>query len=228
MKAVKVIFSIVFGVSLLSFPGCKPEAEKEYGRAGNILEEGKTWSYVDAYVYPNPNNEGNYHGTTHVCYVEGETEIDGVVWKKAYSSIWGSMGLYRQEGQRIYKYVFDFDFGPICIFDFDKTVGDVLYLREQKTATVVRVFDSVFGQDSQKAERRCMELLFDGGGKDLWVEGIGSLSCGFFSSTRISSLDRTQIYSLLCCEKDGISLYKNAVFDTCFMEGDLQDFLSGE
>ena len=224
MKAVKVIFSIVFGVSLLSFPGCKPEAEKEYGRAGNILEEGKTWSYVDAYVSTRPNGELYYKCFTNTLHIEGEIEIDGVVWKKAYSSIWGPMVFFRQEGQKVYEYVTDFDFGPICIFDFDKTVGDVLWA----TATVVRVFDSVFGQDSQKAERRCMELLFDGGGKDLWVEGIGSLSCGFFSSTRISSLDRTQIYSLLCCEKDGISLYKNAVFDTCFMEGDLQDFLSGE
>ena len=72
------------------------------------------------------------------------------------------------------------------------------------------VFESIFGQDARK--RKCLAVhRLRREIKDIWVEGIGSLTAGmeYFQSSLAGE------YSLLCAEENGSNLYQNPEYNTC-------------
>lgn len=187
---------ILYLSCFIAFISCKPSEDENRGKAGIILEDGKEWLCGMTF------SSGDFcppGGDTLVWKLSGDTVINGQLWKKAYASDM-FQGFFRQDGEKIYEYITSFDFGPLCIFDFDKKEGDEIGLRYQQTAVVSRVFDTLF----ENTKRRCMELIFQNGKRDFWVEGIGSLTYGCFASSNPS----TNEYFLISCKKDGETLYQ--------------------
>lgn len=200
----------------LAFTACnKPEEEDNMqGRAGYILEEGRTWS---KFSY---SNETFFKKCgTFVSWIEGDTNMDGETWKKIYSTTElndTSLVFYRLEDEKLW-YKHDAEHTPCLMADFGVRKGDVIPNQGMSDArlNVVRVFDTVLPGSSGKLVRaieveegRSME-------RDIWVEGIGSLQRGL--SPTFNVVGGWRYHYILCSEgKDG-SQYRNPLFNTCYV-----------
>ena len=191
--------AIMLGVS------CKPEEEPLYGRAGDLLEEGKVWSELHIWeVMPGC----EWFAETTLFWIEGDTVIEGRVWKKYYYAAKDSApGLSSPA------------------------------IRGEQGVAVVRVYDTVLTGGRGRLLRAMDVVALEGGDagrwagvrqvKDTWVEGIGSLTGGLNLVFREDGWSGWQTMDfILCCGKGDELLYQNSVFGTCRID-DFKDIPDG-
>lgn len=233
----------LFGAIMLGV-SCKPEEEPLYGRAGDLLEEGKVWSELHIWeVMPGC----EWFAETTLYWIEGDTVIEGRVWKKYYYAAkdYCNEGCFnyflRQEGERLYGAEYSRDgFFEALLFDFGKKEGDMMRIAAiggEQGVAVVRVYDTVLTGGSGRLLRAMDVVALEGGDagrwagvrqvKDTWVEGIGSLTGGLNLVFREDGWSGWQTMDfILCCGKGDELLYQNSVFGTCRID-DFNDIPDG-
>ena len=233
----------LFGAIMLSF-SCKPEEEPMYGRAGDLLEEGKVWSSLHLMeVMPGRERLAE----TKLYWIEGDTVIEGRVWKKHYYAATDNCSerrfnhFLRQEGEKLYAAAYSWKgFSEGLLFDFGKKEGDtmrVVAVGGELGVAVVRVYDTVLPGGDGRLLRAMDVVALEGGDvgqwagvlqvKDTWVEGIGSLTDGLNFVFRMYGLAGWQTMDfVLCCGKGDELLYQNSAFGTCRID-DFEDIPDG-
>ncbi|MBD5397049.1 T9SS type A sorting domain-containing protein [bacterium] len=176
----------------------------------DFFTEGKTWSVIEM-GWPYLLDSGYTVRESENMRVDGEVDTLGFVWKRIVHDN-GNPLLYRQDGQKIYGFN---EFDSIYLhFDFGLQKGDTVltynYLPDYYV--VDSVFETTFGQEARRRKCLAMQSLTFERVKDIWVEGIGSLSAGMLYNHSRMSGGRP---SLLCVEENGSNLYRNPEYNTC-------------
>ena len=181
----------------------------------DFLDEGKLWTVCHQI-------SGLESPMNYLYFFEGDTSIDGVLWKKMFSAKQedGSDArkddLYRQEGGKIYVKTT----GPdALLFDFSLGTGDTVMVHNFEHLVVDRIFDTVFEPDGQTF--RCWKVRYahedaETAPWDLWVEGMGSIAFGpARSSVTMVGVRQADV---LCLYQDGERIYQNSEFNTCYIQ----------
>lgn len=228
---------LLVGVALL-VASCKPEEEPLYGRAGNLLEDGKVWSGLYVYrAYSTPSMLECAEPTRR--WIGGDTVVEDLIWKKSFRAESGDTShvvfdcLLRQEGDKLYGRFVN-GLGdvkmPKLIFDFGKKAGDTLFLGWTRSEVVVLdVYDTVLPGGNGRLQRAMDVLLLRGSVgiwedaiqmHDTWVEGIGSMTAGL--DLKYTATGWPGMEFVLCCETEDEWLYQNPAFGTCYID-DFED-----
>lgn len=190
-----------------------------------VVEDGKRWNVLNTLEGPSPSPQ---HRTTTSYMLDGDTILDGVAYKKLYSTTkedlvdlkFACVLRESPSGQVYYRKVkldhtiegyertlYDFSLEPggsVCVF------GDNLCM------SLVAARDTVYGNDGVTRKMQLMQYIENGVTLDLyetWVEGIGSelglLSVG---SLTLSGGE----YNLLCYYEDEDLIWQHPDFDVCY------------
>lgn len=214
-------FGILFLLAVLFTPlSAQNDTIEDY------LKENKVWS-VNRII-----TGGLAYRWMDILWFEGEEEKDGYVWKRYYTSRKEDRsdaklsGWMRQEGRKVYMYSEGYDSCSnfYLLFDFGLEEGDTVEVSPMDRLVAHRVFDSVL--EEGKGSRRCIKVRLttvdpqgpeDGGGWDLWVEGIGSMKNGISISSLCFS---GSVGQLLCVQDEEGYLYQNPDYPDCFIPGE--------
>ena len=192
-------------------------ASFSYAQEEDYLEEGKKWtmqSLVSGMMF-----DGGYVNY-YTFSILDEVEKFGYVWKRS-STAGSDFLLYRQEGKKIWavNQYSKMHIVPFLMFDFGLGKGDTAHLYVDTVwhiddAWIVEdVFDSVF--EPGQAARRCQSvyLMKYPDRKDLWVEGIGSLTNGL---TYMPDNTVGGFAELICLQTSAKEvLYRNSNYKEC-------------
>lgn len=209
----KKIMCVLLGISVLAFLSSLYAQQEEY------LEDGKVWSVLSV---SGPSVEERW---TYTVSVFGAEERGGHIWKRSRTDELEFL-LLRQEGKKIWA-IYPYDDGgmdtvPFLMFDFGLKKGDTAHLyvdtiQHRDDAWIVEsVFDSVL-ETGQEA-RHCQQvyLMNRPETKDVWVEGIGSLTNGLTYSP-VGFLRGPS--ELICVQKaTGDVVYHNKKYPSCYID----------
>lgn len=187
------------------------------GTEEDYLEEGKKWtmqSLVSGMMF-----DGGYVNY-YTFSILDEVEKFGYVWKRS-STAGSDFLLYRQERKKIWavNQYSKIHTVPFLMFDFGLGKGDTAHLYVDTVwhiddAWIVEdVFDSVF--ESGQTARHCQSvyLMNYPDRKDLWVEGIGSLTNGL---TYMPANTVGGFAELICLQTSAKEvLYRNSNYREC-------------
>ena len=160
-----------------------------------LVVEGRTWSIVSLIPTESPESESTpgyykdikgrwgrdvFGGSTYT--IQGDTIMDGIVYKKLLSTNGDFCCGLREEEGRIYKRAWAWDpTGPeVLFFDFNLQSGDIIKdpVDELFLLQVKQVKNVMIGGKS----RRCLEMWYYEEGveiteglADYWIEGIGCM-----------------------------------------------------
>ncbi|MDE5608932.1 MAG: T9SS type A sorting domain-containing protein, partial [Bacteroidales bacterium] len=181
-------------------------------------EEGKVWSMRSV---AGPSVDARW---TYTVSIGSEVERCGHIWKRSRIDEQEFL-LLRQEGKKIWAlYPYDdggLDTVPFLMFDFGLKKGDTAHLYVDTTKhrddvwVVEDVFDSVFelGQEPRHCQR--VYLMKRPETKDIWVEGIGSLTNGMTYSPSDFLRGPSE---LICVQKaTGDVVYHNKKYSYCYI-----------
>ena len=125
---------------------------------------------------------------------------------------WTEIDSYiREDSQRVYYKSND---EPRLLYDFGLNAGDEIELRSTTYSVDSVKYLSIFNNEKRKHIYLSIISPPDYGFV-VWIESIGS-NCGFFENRGNIMYGGTNI--LLCCEENGIYLYKDTTYNTCFFE----------
>ena len=187
-----------------------------------LVAEGKQWNVVYTYVPWPP-----VHRVTDAYKVEGDTVVEGTVYKKLLTTQsqqytnWGLCGLMREtdEGQVFYRsYGSNHTFGAeTMLYDFSMQPGDSIYYNQYYGLVLLRKSDTILDDgnirkrlDFQYKEEGYLEDKYE-----TWIEGIGS-ELGLLHAGSLSMVGGT--YDLLCYYDDDDLIWHNPLFNSCYID----------
>lgn len=187
-------------------------SQTSFGQQNRMDEENRQWAVMISAAGIDPIYLPQVKTLT--SYLKGDTAINGVTYKKVYSSYKRDLsesmisGCIRQNNEQVF-YLPAGDTEEKLYFDFSLKTGNTFVLDD-----ITRTVSSI-GELSVNGTNHKMLTLLCGSKQEYWVEGIGSLSTGIFS-------DRIEVggaeYQLLCCHQGETLLYMNEVYDDCYLE----------
>ena len=189
------------------------------GAQETLLHPDRLWSMVNVNCQP----WGNAF-TSHYLKLGGDTIIDGIDYRKLdYStdesqSEWLDYGGYIRETAdgKVFYTRLGVDEG--LIYDFGATLGDTVHVMNHELVPeplqmVVILEDSILLEDGW---HRMLVLEDDDyPGAETWIEGVGSLS-GLVKSCLNAFGSACGDYDLLCTSDDGIDIYINTEYPSCW------------
>lgn len=182
-----------------------------FSQTNVMINEGKQWSVMISGMGMEPPNRPV---TTKISILQGDSVINGVVYKKIYSTLHEDLsdltldGCIRQNGKQVF-YLPLVCHKEILYFDFSIEVGDIFTL-DGIERTVVSTGNITINNTSLKTI-----TLQHGTLKDYWIEGIGSTINGIFSNHFIMAGAKEL---LLCCHKKNTLLYINKDYNECYIQ----------
>lgn len=182
-----------------------------------LLEDGKQWNYRIAY--------GNQVFTDSMS-ITGDTLIDGQLYKKVIND-WASMDslLLLREDTTARQVYFLLDSTEYLLYDFSLELGDTVTiystlpgngdLNFNPLQVTVSLVDTIVDLNNISRKRLWLNIpptpsFFIAGP---WVEGIGG-ETGFVPISNNISIALTP--TLLCAWSDGVQIYTNDSFDSCY------------
>lgn len=176
------------------------------------IYESKQWSTLTFAPVP----PEDYSEATIISFLKSDTIINDVNYFTIYQTENEDLsdakfsGLcIRQEGDKVYHYNTQTQ-KELLLFDFSKKVGDEFTYYDGIQAKITNIY-TFYGAD--RIGRRAFQLVANDGGRDEWVEGIGSM---------LNGIQRPCIswvgvgFKLLCCRDNNRQLYQNTEYNTCF------------
>jgi hypothetical protein len=149
-------------------------------------------------------------------FFQGDTVIDAESYHKLYSNDSLSVsyvGGMREIDQKVYFYYKECS-NPVLLYDFGLNAGDTIPLAcelcyfDGPLSMMVTSVDSVFIEGTGYRKR----INFDY--SQSWIEGIGSTAGLLYPY--YSCFTCTCFLELVCFEQDGLTLYRNEDFMSCF------------
>ena len=133
-----------------------------------IAMDGKEWHIRSGF---------HIYYSDHHIWIDGDTIVNGVSCKKMYTltkELYDEgketleVGYCRQDGAKFYK-------NGRLLFDLSLQVGEVM------SSSDYEVVDAGYFVTKDGVSRKCLTVEYDGG-KDVWVEGFGSLEMGIYDN----------------------------------------------
>ena len=142
-----------------------------------IVEDGKQWNVLFTYPWSPPEPAHKY---TDIYKIEGDTLLDGVEYKKLYTTRdeqltnWQFCRALREEGRKVYVYESG---NERMLYDFSMQVGDTICVHDdgnghQYSMVVIEIGETLVGDEPR--QEIVLEYPF-AGVTETWIEGIGSL-----------------------------------------------------
>lgn len=167
-----------------------------------MLVEGRTWLAVDF--------QQNKRCVMD-CSVEGDSIIDGVVWKKIHSVIRGYVNveddyLAREQDKKVIsRRLLNGEYVETVIMDFNLTEGTNYKFQETSTS----ISESIFTVNGKNYRRLIVyNPLKHTDIYDMWVEGIGKWTDTIEIDGEIFT------FQLISCYDNGVSIFKQRDFMT--------------
>ena len=177
-----------------------------------VVQEGRQWA--TRFWSANPNTRIY----TETYRMEGDTVINQLTYKKIYyykTPDLSDRKLFhyacRQDKQKVFIY-FYYTQDEALFFDFSLENGD-LFEEESRSYRVFSVHDTLLNDG---VTRKCIHLkdITREDNIKIWVEGLGSLEKGISWET----FDRVgRSGDLLCCHQNGVQIYRNPDYNSCFV-----------
>jgi hypothetical protein len=202
---------LLAGYSLLSFAAIAQSGSM-------IVEDANLWSTVDIHCQP----EGSNYSTYFIRFDE-DTLINGLNYKvirrcnEEYLINWDDYGFIREDNEnRVFLR------SPVdeegLIYDFGVQPGDSLqarniFLNNDTLQFVVLSVDSVLLLNGYKKRITLYEYLNQK--EEVWIEGLGSYY-GILNSCNNSYGTACGLYEALCYERNGMMIYENPNYETCY------------
>lgn len=183
-----------------------------------IVDNANIWSTVDIHCLPN----GTSYSTYFIKF-ESDTVIEGFNYQKVKRCneedqlTWDDYGFIREDAEhRVFLRPPDYYEG--LIYDFGVETGDTLearniYLNNDTLHFVVVNVDSVLLLDGYKKRVILYEYLNEK--EEVWIEGLGSYF-GILNSCNNSYGSACGVYEALCYENNGVMIYENPAYTTCY------------
>ncbi|MGM0407861.1 MAG: hypothetical protein ACQERU_07740 [Bacteroidota bacterium] len=211
----KVAITLLIIVALSIFC-CTKEKDNELSNYHSFIGQGKIWS--NGLLGYDSSEDEYYPVKSDYIKIGYDTIIEGNNWYTVQKSNdknhekWENWGYIREDSKKIY---YKWNEEIKLLYDFGLNTGDEIELM----STTYSV-DSVKYLPILNNEKRKHIFLSinnsSSSGYVVWVESIGS-NCGFFENT-----GNTQSFGglnkLLCCEVNGIYLYKDSIFNMCYFD----------
>lgn len=178
-----------------------------------MLEEGNVWNTV-TYNYPEPKTI-----TNRTYEITGQQIIGGIT----YYSVTGNC-LMRDENGKVYAYNENEGIDEL-LFDFTLEVGDEIFLDPNNPPSCYEIggiyyegapiiVSSVYNEFLAGANRKVIELEYEGILSETWIEGIGTLNG--FQPYGFTHFDGGS--SLSCFTTNGVTYYFNG-YTECIILG---------
>lgn len=230
MIAIKVLITfILVGVCFLVSGQPYPDINKTDQKAQissdlifPLVKEGMEWSVT---IHGSGGSPPPYSYTyTSTRYkLMGDSLLNGLNYKKFYYCneeipvTWNYAGLMRETPEgKVYFWNHSHNI-DVIEFDFSLEEGDTMtYWWPDSTFSKVFVFqkDSVLINGFYHDRLKISNQMYSPWIIDTWIEGVGSLVCGYSSYPDIIL---GSVYELLCAFDNNIQLYQNPNLPYCFM-----------
>jgi len=188
------------------------------GQENKLITENRVWSYLQDNCAP-----GVIEYKSFYTRLRGDTLINGITYKRVQlaedesADQWKYTDEFvREQENRIY-YLNTLLEGESLIYDFNLEVGEEVTvwnpLEPDGLNLIVTKIDSVLIHDGY---HKRLELIIDEfSSPEYWIEGIGS-EYGLLNSGGGVFLGICGNYLLLCATIDGLQIYQNPNYQTCF------------
>ena len=190
-----------------------------YAQQNQIVEPWKLWANLHAYCHSN----GTEYTTDYIRF-EGDTLINGVLYKKVWQSedenqnTWIFYGYYiREENEKVYlKPMFE---NENLLYDFSlQGVGDTVTIFNPLTTSPLHLtlseIDSVETTDGWRIRWKLMADGYEN--PEYWIHGIGSMSGVLNSGTAVFG-GLCGSATLLCEHERDTLIYQNPDFGSCYI-----------
>ncbi len=175
-----------------------------------LVQEGKMWSNTKA----GTENINNYR--SYWIKFQGDTLINDLEYKKVLQaddllhSDWYENGYIREDAANQKVYLYDkYSNEDMLLYDFRLEPGDSILTGDGESyAKAESVIYETFGNSNDTLK----QIYFDSG--SVWIEGIGSLWGVLEGLNAFYMLG--EITELVCYYENGVLVYHNPDFETCF------------
>lgn len=184
----------------------------------SFIAQDKIWSNGQL-AYDFSTNQP-YPGRSEYIKIGYDTIISEINWSKVYCSFdknhenWEDWGFIREDSQKIYSMGYNNE--PKLLYDFSLNTGDEIELRYTLTVDSVKYLPIL---NNEKRKHIFLSIKNSSSSAYVvWIESVGS-SSGFFMNTgNIGLIGGSHI--LLCCEENGIYLYRDSTYDVCYFDSE--------
>lgn len=177
-----------------------------------LIETGKTW---------NMSTTLNFSSQTTTSYkFEGDSTINGTTYKKLFATQdsvragWYLDELLREEENGKVYQLNRYTLEEYLLYDFSLEEGDT-FIGSFNGCTIslpVQSVDSVTLNNDEKRKRISFETYAT---DEIWIEGIGSLN-GLLNPGYYQCIADVY-YELLCYKEDGVLIYDNPYYESCYI-----------
>lgn len=190
-----------------------PALQSTYGQEQPWISAGKQWSTL---VRPSVSPE-YYHEWTTTSFLKSDTIINDLHYFNIYTTEnedlaeakWSGLCI-RQDGDKVYHYNTKSQ-QELLLFDFSKEYGDEFTYYDGVQVKVTAAYTYI---DINGIRRRAINIVsVDGGGRDEWIEGFGSMQNGI-GQPCLSKAGTG--YKLLCCRNNKQQFYHDPDYKTCY------------
>ncbi len=214
-----IIISVLLTVIVISLPCCSKDNDNNSNYYSFIVQD-KIWS--NGLLGYNSSTNQYYPVKSDYIKISYDTTISGIKWFKVYKSYdknhenWEVWGFIREDSQKIY-YRWDNNNEPKLLYDFSLSIGDEIEL-----LSITYSVDSVkYLPILDNKKRKHIFLSIKNSSSSayvVWIESIGS-NAGFFENTG-NTQSLGGLNKLLCCEENGIYLYRDSTYDVCYFDSE--------
>lgn len=204
----------------------------------SLLEPTNFWSVlIDTTAVPVPDFDPYKHVTTTWYKFRNDTVINGFGFKTLIQTthqhrMWSVAGYLRQEGKQIYYLSGSRE---ILLYDFNLTVGESFKSAIYPDFSYISRLDSIRDTTVNNSARKIYYLTEYPESdpaktqKEVWIEGIGSISDGLLRQTMLGlTTNNWQEYQLMCFHQNETLVYqsKRYVTDSNLHGNNLQTLVS--
>lgn len=215
-----ILSSILLFLSLQGWGQQQISSLQEY----SLMEPSNFWSVlVDTTAVPVPNFDPNKHVIATWYKFRNDTVIKGVPFKTLIKTTdqfrtWSVAGFLRQEGMRIYFFTGNRE---IMLYDFGLAIGESFKSAIYPDFDYVSRLDSIRDTTLNTTVRKIYYLTEypenDPGKtqKEVWVEGVGSISDGLLRQTMLGITPNKWLeYQLMCFHQKETLVYQSKRYET--------------
>lgn len=195
---------------------CSKENDNNLDNYYSFVVQDKIWS--NGLLSYNSSTNEYYPVKSDYIKIGYDTIIGDIKWRKIHKSSdknhenWEDWGYIQEVSKKIY-YMWDNE--PRLLYDFSLDKGDEIEL-----LSITYSVDSVkYSVISNNEKRKHIYLSIKNSSSStsvVWIESIGS-NCGFFENTGNNQLVGG-LNKLLCCEENGIHIYRDSTYDVCYFD----------